>query len=65
VFEIFEVDVVTTPLPTGNMSDQQGDSGGGSSSSGSADDDLSGLSGFLFYAFIVHPITAWILRPGK
>ena len=28
-------------------------------------DDLSGLSGFFFYVFIVHPATAWILRPGR
>ena len=28
-------------------------------------DDLSGLGGFFFYVFIVHPITAWILRPGR
>jgi hypothetical protein len=39
------------------MSDQQQESAGG--------DDLSGLTGFFFYAFIVHPITAWILRPGR
>jgi hypothetical protein len=31
----------------------------------SASDDLSGLSGFFFYVFIVHPMTAWILRPGR
>eukprot|EP00522_Entomoneis_paludosa_P010250 CAMPEP_0172440372 /NCGR_PEP_ID=MMETSP1065-20121228/1003_1 /TAXON_ID=265537 /ORGANISM="Amphiprora paludosa, Strain CCMP125" /LENGTH=355 /DNA_ID=CAMNT_0013189163 /DNA_START=13 /DNA_END=1080 /DNA_ORIENTATION=- len=37
------------------MSDQ-GDAGS---------DDFSGLTGFFFYAFIVHPITAWILRPGR
>lgn len=37
------------------MSDQ--DASGG--------DDLSGLSGFFFYVFIVHPATAWILRPGR
>jgi hypothetical protein len=36
------------------MSDQQG-----------ADDDFSGLGGFFFYVFIVHPCTAWILRPGR
>ena len=30
-----------------------------------AGDDLSGLTGFFFYMFIVHPITAWILRPGR
>jgi len=40
------------------MSDQQQDTSGG-------DDDLSGLTGFFFYAFIVHPITAWILKPGR
>lgn len=28
-------------------------------------DELSGLSGFFFYVFIVHPCTAWILRPGR
>lgn len=28
-------------------------------------DDLSGLSGFFFYVFIVHPCTAWILKPGR
>lgn len=37
------------------MSDQDGVLG----------DDLSGLSGFFFYVFIVHPATAWILRPGR
>jgi hypothetical protein len=36
------------------MSDQDGGS-----------DDLSGLSGFFFYVFIVHPATAWILKPGR
>ena len=30
-----------------------------------AGDDLSGLGGFFFYVFIVHPATAWILRPGR
>lgn len=39
------------------MSDESGNNGGG--------DDLSGLSGFFFYVFIVHPATAWILRPGR
>jgi len=38
------------------MSDQESAGGG---------DDLSGLSGFFFYVFIVHPATAWILRPGR
>eukprot|EP00565_Helicotheca_tamesis_P006710 CAMPEP_0185741454 /NCGR_PEP_ID=MMETSP1171-20130828/38965_1 /TAXON_ID=374046 /ORGANISM="Helicotheca tamensis, Strain CCMP826" /LENGTH=396 /DNA_ID=CAMNT_0028413423 /DNA_START=135 /DNA_END=1324 /DNA_ORIENTATION=- len=38
------------------MSDESAASGG---------DDLSGLSGFFFYVFIVHPCTAWILRPGR
>ena len=28
-------------------------------------EDFSGLSGFFFYVFIVHPATAWILRPGR
>ena len=28
-------------------------------------DDLSGIGGFLFFVFIVHPATAWILRPGR
>eukprot|EP00566_Odontella_aurita_P020980 CAMPEP_0113527530 /NCGR_PEP_ID=MMETSP0015_2-20120614/1346_1 /TAXON_ID=2838 /ORGANISM="Odontella" /LENGTH=357 /DNA_ID=CAMNT_0000425973 /DNA_START=211 /DNA_END=1284 /DNA_ORIENTATION=+ /assembly_acc=CAM_ASM_000160 len=31
----------------------------------SGGDDLAGLSGFFFYVFIVHPATAWILRPGR
>lgn len=33
--------------------------------SGQGGDDLDGLTGFFFYMFIVHPITAWILRPGR
>lgn len=33
--------------------------------SSGASDDLSGLTGFFFYVFIVHPCTAWILRPGR
>lgn len=28
-------------------------------------DDLSGLTSFFFYMFIVHPCTAWILKPGR
>eukprot|EP00980_Cylindrotheca_fusiformis_P002858 scaffold672_cov126-Cylindrotheca_fusiformis.AAC.59 len=28
-------------------------------------DDFSGLGSFFFYSFIVHPCTAWILRPGR
>lgn len=28
-------------------------------------DELDGLTGFFFYMFIVHPATAWILRPGR
>lgn len=36
-----------------------------SDESGSGGDDLSGLSGFFFYVFIVHPATAWILKPGR
>mmetsp|Transcript_25206 Transcript_25206/g.38230 ORF Transcript_25206/g.38230 Transcript_25206/m.38230 type:complete len:356 (-) Transcript_25206:55-1122(-) len=36
------------------MSDTEQDSG-----------DLSGLGGFFFYMFIIHPCTAWILRPGR
>jgi len=35
------------------------------SESGESGEDLSGLSGFFFYVFIVHPCTAWILRPGR
>lgn len=39
------------------------------SSNGSAEggggDDLSSLSSFFFYVFIVHPATAWILKPGR
>jgi hypothetical protein len=38
------------------MSDQQDSMGG---------DDMSGLTGFFFYMFIVHPATAWILKPGR
>lgn len=38
------------------MSDSQQEASG---------DELSGLSGFFFYVFIVHPCTAWILRPGR
>ena len=40
------------------MSDESGNAGGGG-------DDLSSLSGFFFYVFIVHPATAWILKPGR
>lgn len=39
------------------MSEQQQESSTG--------DDMSGLTGFFFYMFIVHPVTAWILRPGR
>ena len=39
------------------MSDSNDTSGGS--------DDLSGLGSFFFYIFIVHPATAWILRPGR
>jgi hypothetical protein len=28
-------------------------------------DEFSGLGSFFFYSFIVHPCTAWILRPGR
>ena len=28
-------------------------------------EDNDGLTGFFFYMFIVHPVTAWILRPGR
>ena len=35
------------------------------SGSDASGDELSGLSGFFFYVFIVHPCTAWILRPGR
>jgi len=28
-------------------------------------EDFSALSGFFFYVFIVHPATAWILKPGR
>ena len=41
------------------MSDESGNTGAGGG------DDLSGLSGFFFYVFIVHPATAWILKPGR
>lgn len=30
-----------------------------------AEDDFSGLTSFFFYVFLVHPATAWILRPGR
>ena len=30
-----------------------------------AADDFSGLTSFFFYTFIIHPCTAWILRPGR
>jgi len=42
------------------MSDQKG-----GSSSAAGGDDWDGLTGFFFYMFIVHPATAWILRPGR
>mmetsp|Transcript_807 Transcript_807/g.1074 ORF Transcript_807/g.1074 Transcript_807/m.1074 type:complete len:356 (+) Transcript_807:189-1256(+) len=35
----------------------------GESDAGS--DEFSGLTGFFFYSFFVHPATAWILRPGR
>ena len=31
----------------------------------SSSDDFSGLGSFFFYSFIVHPCTAWILKPGR
>jgi hypothetical protein len=34
-------------------------------SESASDDDFSGLGGFFFYVIVVHPITAWILRPGR
>jgi hypothetical protein len=36
-----------------------------SDSANEASSDLDGLTGFFFYAFIVHPCVAWILRPGR
>lgn len=45
------------------MSDQESNSNNNSTKGGN--DDLSGLSSFFFYIFIVHPVTAWILRPGR
>lgn len=36
-----------------------------SSTDASGGDELSALSGFMFYVFIVHPATAWILKPGR
>lgn len=36
-----------------------------SESSNDASNDLNGLGGFFFYVFIIHPCTAWILRPGR
>jgi hypothetical protein len=47
------------------MSDYHSSNDSSNGRNGGADDDLSGLSGFLFYAFIVHPMTAWILKPGR
>jgi hypothetical protein len=35
------------------------------SESSDASNDLNGLGGFFFYVFIIHPCTAWILRPGR
>lgn len=32
---------------------------------GDGENDHDSLSGFFFYLFIVHPATAWILRPGR
>ena len=43
------------------MSDQNNNG----NSTADSTDDLSGLTGFFFYMFIVHPITAWILKPGR
>ena len=40
------------------MSDENGNAN-------AAEDDFGGLGGFFFYVFIVHPCTAWILRPGR
>ena len=48
-----------TKIFIATMSEEGGNNGGGGG------DDLSGLSGFFFYVFIVHPATAWILRPGR
>jgi hypothetical protein len=31
----------------------------------SGSDDFSSLGSFFFYSFIVHPCTAWILKPGR
>jgi len=31
----------------------------------SESDELDGLTGFFFYMFIVHPATAWLLKPGR
>jgi len=31
----------------------------------SGGDDLSGLGGFFFYVFIIHPCTGWIMQPGR
>lgn len=36
-----------------------------SDSQDAGSDDMSGLTSFFFYMFIVHPITGWILRPGR
>jgi hypothetical protein len=45
------------------MSDNNNNNSGGGADDGS--DDFSSLGGFFFYAFIVHPCTAWILKPGR
>lgn len=39
--------------------------GGSGPDADASGDDFSSLGGFFFYAFIVHPCTAWILRPGR
>ena len=45
------------------MSSNGGDQSSDSNSNTS--DELSSIGSFFFYVFLVHPITAWILRPGR
>lgn len=40
-------------------------SNNGGNNANASNDDLSSLSHFFFYIFIVHPATAWILKPGR
>ena len=46
-----------------NGGDQSDNNANGGGTGGS--DELSSIGSFFFYVFLVHPITAWILRPGR